>query len=181
METLPTPPMTPLLTHGRCSSADIPLLLMNFPTNPNSPCILPPPIPTKKTLTQMTSLIFPTNLPPKLPKRSQSMPQWKKPRTEARKLLTYLYELAETATHNRYQLETLTTSANSFLEKRHLPVSLRLGLAESLLDATIRITIQMALITLWLVSPPRTPPVTISFIRNLLHSPRSESASPLSA
>ncbi len=30
----------------------------------------------------------------------QSTPRWKKPRTEARKLLTYLYELAETATHD---------------------------------------------------------------------------------
>src|SRR6266576_3564912 len=105
----------------------------------------------------MTSLIFPTDLPPKLPKRSQSTPRWKKPRMEARKLLTYLYELAEMATHDQYQLETLTTSANSFLEKQHLPVSLRLGLAESLLDAMIRITTQMALITLWLILLPRTP------------------------
>src|SRR6266576_4588128 len=161
METLPTPLMTPLPTRGRCSSADIPLLLMNFPTNPDSPCILPPLILTKKTLTRTTSLMFPTDLPPKLPKRSQSAPRWKKPRTEARNLLTYLYELAETATHDQYQLETLTTSANSFLEKQYLPVSLQLGLAESLLDATIRITTQMALITLWLVSLPRTPLVTI--------------------
>ncbi len=181
METLPTPPMTPLPTRGRHSSADIPLLLMNFPTNPDSPCILPPPILMKKALTRTTLLIFPKDLPPKLPKRSQLMPRWKKPRTEARKLLTYLYELVETATHNRYQLEMLMTSANSFLEKRHLPVSLQLGLAESLLDATIRITTQIVLITLWLVSPPRTPPVTISVIKNLLHSPRSESTSPLSA
>src|SRR6266550_4939015 len=181
METLPTPPTTPLPTHGRCSSADIPLLLMNFPTDPDSPCILPPLILTKKILTRTTLLIFPKDLPPKLPKRSQSAPRWKKPRTEARKLLTYLYELVETATHDRYQLETLTTSANSFLEKQHLPVSLRLGLVESLLDATVRIMMQMALITLWLVLPPRTPPVIISVIRNLLHSPRSESMSPLSA
>src|SRR6266576_1986684 len=117
METLPTPPTTPLLTRGRRSSVDIPPLLMNFPTDPDSPCILPPPILTKKTLTQTTSLIFPTDLPPKLHKRSQSTPRWKKPRTEARKLLTYLYDLVEMATHDRYQLEMLTTSANSFLEK----------------------------------------------------------------
>src|SRR6266550_9637275 len=181
METLPTPPTTPLPTHGRCSSADIPLLLMNFPTDPDSPCILPPLILTKKILTRTTLLIFLTDLPPKLPKRSQSTPQWKKPRMEARKLLTYLYELVETATHDQYQLEMLMTSANSFLEKRHLPVSLRLGLVESLLDTMIRITMQMALITLWLVSPPRTPPVKISVIKSLLLSPRSGNASPLSA
>src|SRR6266576_250757 len=100
METLPTPPMTPLLTHGHRSSADIPLLLMNFPTDPDSPCILPSPIQMKKMLARTTLLMFPMNLLPKLPKRSQSMPQWKKPRTEARKLLTYPYELAEMATHD---------------------------------------------------------------------------------
>src|SRR6266550_8665798 len=117
METLPTPPTTPLPTHGCRSSTDIPLLLTNFPTDLDSPCILPPPIQMKKTLTQMASLTFLTNLLPKLPKRSQSIPRWKKPRTEARKLLTYLYKLAEMATHDQYQLEMLMTSVNSFLEK----------------------------------------------------------------
>ncbi len=54
----------------------------------------------EENLTRTTLLIFLTDLPPKLPKRSQSTPRWKKPRTEARKLLTYLYELAEMATHD---------------------------------------------------------------------------------
>jgi len=150
---------------------------MNFPTNPNLPLL--PTQPTKKTLTWMTSLIFPTDLPIIRPKRSQSqlMSRRMKVWTEARRLWLYLNKLVEVSVNDWSHLGMLMTLATPFLEKWHLPVSLQLGLTESLLNATMRVTTQMALVILWLTPSSEDSPVAISAIKDLVLTPRSENKS----